>query len=73
MPFTRCGRKSRSKGFLLIKEFPRWVTEGKKSPTGRHAFTTCKFWTADEPLLVSGLLGPVRLEVVQKTPVAAVR
>ena len=53
-----------SKGFPLIKEFPRWMTEGKRSPTGRHAFTTCKFWTADEPLLVSGLLGPVRLEVV---------
>ncbi len=54
-----------SKGFPLIKEFPRWMTEGKKSPTGRHAFTTCKFWTADEPLLVSGLLGPVRLAICE--------
>ena len=51
-----------SKGFPLIAEFPRWLTEGKKSPTGRHAFTTCKFWEADEPLLVSGLLGPVNIE-----------
>ena len=62
-----------SKGFPLIKEFPRWMMEGKRSPTGRHAFTTCKFWTADEPLLVSGLLGPVCLEVVRETPVTVAR
>ena len=59
------GKWKWSKGFPLIKEFPRWMTEGKKSPTGRHAFTTCKFWTADEPLLVSGLLGPVRLAICE--------
>ncbi len=52
-----------SKGYPLVKAFPRWMTEGRKSPTGRHAFTTCKFWGADEPLLASGLLGPVRIEV----------
>ena len=45
-----------------IKEIPQWVKEGKKSPTGRHTFTTWRFWKAEDPLLPSGLLGPVRIE-----------
>ena len=52
-----------SKGFPLIAEFPRWLTDGRKSPAGRHAFTTCCFYEADDPLLPSGLLGPVTIEV----------
>lgn len=45
-----------------IKEIPQWVKDGKKSPTGRHTFTTWRFWKAGDPLLPSGLLGPVRLQ-----------
>lgn len=45
-----------------IREIPQWVKDGRKSPTGRHTFTTWRFWTADDPLLPSGLLGPVRIE-----------
>ena len=49
----------------LVKAFPEWLKGPKhRSPTGRHAFSTCRLWTADEPLLASGLLGPVRLQVV---------
>ena len=44
-----------------IKEIPAWVKAGKKSPTGRVTFTTWKHWDKDDDLLVSGLLGPVRL------------
>ncbi len=46
-----------------IKEIPKWVKDGKPSPTGRHTFTTWKHWDKNDKLLPSGLLGPVRLIV----------
>lgn len=46
-----------------IKEIPQWVKGGKRSPTGRHTFTTWKHWTAGDALLPSGLLGPVSLSI----------
>ena len=55
------GRKSR--GYPLVKSWPKWLKEGRPSPTGCHAFTTCRLWSADEPLLESGLLGPVCLRI----------
>jgi hypothetical protein len=45
----------------VLKRWPRWLLDGKPSPTGRHTFTTWKHWTKDDPLLESGLLGPVTL------------
>ena len=50
-----------SKGYPLVKSWPGWLLRGEPSPTGRHAFSTCSLWDADEPLLESGLLGPVRI------------
>ena len=44
-----------------IKELPQWVKDGKRSPTGRHTFTTWKHWDKQDELLPSGLLGPVLL------------
>jgi hypothetical protein len=44
-----------------LKEWPQWVLDGKPSPTGRFTFTTWHHWTKDEPLLESGLLGPVKI------------
>ena len=51
-----------SKGYPLVKRWPEWLRRGEPSPTGRRTFTTCRLWTKDEPLLESGLLGPVRIE-----------
>ena len=45
----------------LIASWPDWLLENKPSPTGRIAFTTWKHWYKDDPLLESGLLGPVRI------------
>ena len=50
----------------LVKEFgvkriPDWVKEGKRSPTGRHTFTTWRHWSKEDDLLPSGLIGPVLL------------
>jgi hypothetical protein len=46
---------------LGIDHWPQWLLENKPSPTGRIAFTTWKHWSKDDPLLESGLLGPVRI------------
>ncbi len=44
-----------------LKKWPQWLLEDKPSPTARLAFTTWNYWTKDDTLLESGLLGPVRI------------
>ncbi|MEC3909238.1 glycosyl hydrolase [Sphingobium sp. CR2-8] len=45
-----------------IVELPDWYRKGEAKPAGgRVTFTPWTFFQADEPLLDSGLLGPVRL------------
>jgi len=46
-----------------LKAWPRWLLEDKPSPTGRFTFTIWRVWPKDAPLLKSGLLGPVTLQV----------
>ncbi len=41
--------------------WPAWLVEGRPRPTRRFAFTTHRFYKAGDPLLPSGLLGPVRI------------
>lgn len=48
-----------AKGILV--KWPRWVLEGKSSPTGRQSFATFPLWNQMDPLQASGLLGPVTL------------
>ncbi|MBZ5564580.1 MAG: hypothetical protein LAP13_19450 [Acidobacteriia bacterium] len=45
----------------VLDHWPKWFLENKPSPTGRLTFTTWKHWSKDDPLLESGLLGPVRI------------
>jgi hypothetical protein len=49
-----------------LKAWPRWVEEGKLSPSGRFTFTSWRLWKKGEPLVESGLLGPVVLRVVER-------
>jgi hypothetical protein len=45
-----------------LVELPAWYRDGKSKPAdGRVGFSTWTFFQKDEPLLDSGLLGPVRL------------
>lgn len=44
-----------------LKAWPRWLMDGRPSPTGRIAFTSWRLWKKDDPLVESGLLGPVIL------------
>jgi hypothetical protein len=47
---------------LAIRRLPDWYMQGKpKPPGGRVTFATWKHYTQDDPLLESGLLGPVQL------------
>ncbi|MEI8084300.1 MAG: glycosylhydrolase-like jelly roll fold domain-containing protein [Actinomycetes bacterium] len=52
-----------------LKQWPQWLLEGKSSPTGRYTFTSHRLWKKDDPLLPSGLLGPVTLQTTQCVPV----
>lgn len=47
-----------------LTEWPQWLLDGKSSPTGRFTFTTWELWHKDDPLVDSGLLGPVRLRTI---------
>jgi hypothetical protein len=45
-----------------IREVPAWFVEGKPRPAGKRiTFTTWKHYRRGDPLLASGLLGPVRV------------
>ncbi len=47
-----------------ITQLPDWYTQGlAKPPGGRITFTTWHHWSATDPLLESGLIGPVVLRV----------
>jgi len=48
----------------VVKAWPKWIQEGKASPTGRRTFTSYRQWAKDNPLISSGLIGPVRLLTV---------
>ena len=52
-----------------LKKWPQWLLEGKPSPSGRLTFTSWRLWKKDEPLLESGLLGPVVLRSVHMVPI----
>lgn len=45
----------------VIDQWPQWLLENKPRPSKRVAFPTWKQWSKDDPLLESGLLGPVRV------------
>lgn len=50
----------------LIGRWPDWVLKGEPRPDSRVTFCTRKVYTKDDPLLESGLLGPVRLTFARK-------
>lgn len=49
-----------------VKAWPQWVLEGKASPTGRFTFASRRQWSKGDPLVQSGLLGPVKLLMSEK-------
>ncbi|MGD0913816.1 MAG: glycosyl hydrolase [Terracidiphilus sp.] len=56
---------------LPIASWPQWLLENKPRPSGRIAFPTWKHWFKDDPLLESGLVGPVRIFAKAKIRLAS--
>ena len=46
---------------IVGEQWPQWLINGEKRPSSRYAFTTYKHYSADSPLMPSGLLGPVKI------------
>jgi hypothetical protein len=51
-----------------LKSWPQWVQEDKSSPTGRYTFGSWRLWKKTDPLVESGLIGPVMLRFSQPVP-----
>lgn len=51
-----------------LREWPDWLQAGQPSPTGRQTFSTWRLWKKNDPLLPSGLLGPVRIITTHEFP-----
>jgi hypothetical protein len=49
-----------------LKRWPPWLLEGKPIPEGRYTFSMWHLWKKNDPLLESGLLGPVKLIPAQE-------
>jgi len=45
----------------ILARWPAWFLKNEPSPTGHVTFTPWKHWSKDDPLMESGLLGPVRI------------
>jgi hypothetical protein len=50
-------------GSEVLARYPQWLLDNQPRPSGRIAFPVWKHWTKDDPLMESGLLGPVRIIV----------
>ena len=48
-----------------LKKWPEWLERGKPSPTGRFTFATWRLYKKGDPLVKSGLLGPVLLRTAE--------
>jgi hypothetical protein len=52
----------------VLRQYPTWLLENKPRASGRVTFTTWKHWSKDDPLMESGLLGPVRIVARARMP-----
>ncbi len=46
-------------------KWPEWLLNGTPRPTRRYTFTTHRYYRKGDPLAESGLLGPVRIEILK--------
>lgn len=60
-----CEWQESGHGGKELKSFPAWLIGNQPRSSGRFTFSTWKHFTKDDPLLPSGLLGPVTLQQVR--------
>jgi hypothetical protein len=46
-------------------KWPEWLINGTQRPSKRYTFTTHRFYKKGDPLVESGLIGPVRIEILK--------
>ena len=63
-----CQWQQTSTGRSDARQVARLARQGHAGASGRIAFSSYKFWFKNDPLLKSGLLGPVTLRTVQQKP-----
>jgi len=56
-----------------LKSWPTWLDQGKKSPTGRVTFTSWRLWKKNDPLVESGLIGPVTIQPLREEEIRFAR
>ena len=57
-------------GMGSITKIPAWYAQGKPKPPGKRVtFCIWRHYNEDEPLLESGLIGPVRLRTALRRPI----
>jgi hypothetical protein len=52
-----------------LKSWPEWIQKGQASPTGRFTFSSWRLWKKSDPLVESGLIGPVTVRAADTIPV----
>ena len=51
-----------------LNAWPVWLAEGRPRPLARFTFASWRLWQKNDPLVESGLLGPVTLYVAERAP-----
>jgi len=46
-------------------KWPEWLLNGTPRPSRRYTFTTHRYYRKGDPLVESGLIGPVRIEILK--------
>ena len=54
----------------ILKQWPKWLLEGKPSPAGRYTFTTWQPWKKSDPLAESGLIQAATCQWPQPAPIS---
>lgn len=58
-------RDAQWKDWETLVDWPDWFKEGRPSSTGRYTFTTARHYGPESPLMPSGLLGPLTIQVAE--------
>jgi hypothetical protein len=53
---------------IINGKWPEWLLNGTRRESKRYTFTTHHFYTKDDPLAESGLIGPVSIKMLKKSP-----
>ena len=60
------GDESKPWDGVVNGQWPDWLLNGTPRTSGRYTFTTHRFYKKDDPLLPSGLIGPVRIMITER-------